>query len=1024
MTDGDDTTAEPTEVDGSAPHDADDPTAPVAPRSAPETLAPADPMAEQLAVLGIPERLGLAELRRLRVPLLFERPAAEAMQRVTGLAREAAAASDHDLSGRAHFMLGMYHFLNDDYTAAEEHLAPAHVAYERAGDRVGLARVAQFRSNILRLTSDPRRLDALSETLALARHAQDPLTEAGTWLDLALHARDRGDSTHCEIRSETAFGLLRPAFQTAAHAVRNQGWCRAERHDMDGVREAYEKALQLYRLSGAPASETATTLVWWGEAERKHGNPQAARELLTRAVEAATSDGGDLVAEAEARAELAEADHAAGDLRSALSGYQAALSAIGRTDSSFGQNHLTHANVAYGMGRLTLTLIGGGNHARTYVKSAYKHYRKAGEPRGMHNSARNRADGAMDDGRLSVARKWLSRALPPLADDRVDPTNRLRLLTSLGRLVALENRPGATRRAPRLLTRALRGYEEIGSLRNQGLVLLTALRAGTGVAGLSAEEAGEEAVRRYHRADDQLGAAEAQLALAVFLSGMSDAPGGAARALEHGRQALSAIEEIRATSPDAVTGASFFHQGRPEALSLLPLAVHTDPAFAARWLETSRNWAITEALRTGVAHLSPEYGRWHAELRRHERTRPTGDAPEAERIAWKAQRTALHRQMYLAFTRSLPPAARHTEPLVDDAPVQVGARTYALYVETFGGQHVMAVCRHPDGSLEASRSTLPAEVMELLDDFRAASTDLPRSPWSEAAWRRLATCLLPEKLSAVLAATPEDDPVRLVVLPANELWGVPYAALPLPGTGEGHGEGVQLVDRAVITLAPSLRSLRSPRREPGEPGEQAGGEPRSGSGTEGGRRVVGLVPRGAASAPYAEAELARLKERVPRAVTVEEVTTYDELSSALATTGAELLYAAAHNEGGHHPGQDIRTDSGALNDWSVLDLRVPPTVLLGSCGSGRIWHQQGSEPSGLALSLRLAGAHDVVAPTKDVHGSACAALLPELAARVLAGRPPARALRDLQRRARDADTDIAPRLRQQWLWFRCIGSDA
>lgn len=1024
MTECDDTTAEPAEAGGAVTHDAPGPTAPAAPRSAPNTVAPADPMAEQLAVLGIPERPGLAELRRLRVPLLFERPAPEAMRRVTGLAREATAASDHDLSGRAHFMLGTYHFLNDDYTSAEEHFALAHDAYECAGDRVGLARVAQFRSNILRLNSDPRRFDALSQTLALARHAQDPLTEAGTWLDLALHARDRGDSAHCEIRSETAFGLLRPAFQTAAHAVRNQGWCRAERHDMEGAREAYEKALQFYRLSGAPASETATTLMWWGEAERKHGNPQDARELLTRAVEAAATDGGDLVAEAEARAELAEADHAAGDLRSALSGYQAALGAIGRTDSSYGQNHLTHANVAYGMGRLTQTLIAGSRYARTYLKSAYGHYRKAGEPRGMHNSARERADWAMDDGRLPVARKWLARALPPLADDRVDPTNRLRLITSLGRLVALENRPGSTRRAPRLLTRALRGYEEIGSLRNQGLVLLTALRAGTGVAGLSAGEAGEEAVRRYRRADDRLGAAEAQLALATFLSGTA---GGAARALAHGRQALSAIEEIRATSPDAVTGASFFHQGRPEALSLLPLAVDTDPAFAAQWLETSRNWAITEALRTGVAHLSPEYGRWHAELRRHERTRPKDDDPEAERITWKAQHTALHRQVYLAFTRSLPPAARHMEPLVDDTPVPVGARTYALYVETFGGQQIMTVCRHPDGSLEANRSTMPSEVVELLDGFRAAATDLPRSPWSRPVWRRLAECLLPEKLSAVLAAAPEDDPVRLVVLPANELWGVPYAALPLPGTGQEHDDDAQLVDRAVVTLAPSLRSLRSPGfppREPGEPGEQAGGEPRSGTVTEGGRRVVALVPQGAARAPYAAAELVRLRDRVPHAVTVEEATTYDELSCALATTGAELLYAAAHNEGGHHPGQDIRTDSGALNDWSVLDLRVPPTVLLGSCGSGRIWHQQGSEPSGLALSLRLAGAHDVVAPTKDVHGSACAALLPELAERVLTGQSPARALRDLQRRARDADAGIAPRLRQQWLWFHCIGSDA
>jgi hypothetical protein len=335
---------------------------------------------------------------------------------------------------------------------------------------------------------------------------------------------------------------------------------------------------------------------------------------------------------------------------------------------------------------------------------------------------------------------------------------------------------------------------------------------------------------------------------------------------------------------------------------------------------------------------------------------------------------------------------------------------YALYVEllrrTGGAVEAVAVCRHPDGTLEAAHGPFPADAAALLARFRTDDADgtsdtgehSGREPLTAAladdAWVRLTERLLPARLRAVLAAVSEAKPVQLLVLPSDELWNVPYAALPLD---EVH----QLVDKAVVTLTPSLRVVAAHRAQQGRVSGESG------------RPVVGLF---SAQSPMSGVERERLRAVTP----VRDVASYRELAEVLAEGDTDLLYCTAHAEAGHRPGQDILIEAGALNDWSVLELAVPATVLLGCCGSGRVWHQQGSEPSGLALAFMLAGARDVVGPVRKVHGSTCAALLPDLAQRVLAGQPPAAALRDLQRQARD---DAAPpRLREEWHLFHCIGT--
>ncbi|MFE6384779.1 CHAT domain-containing protein [Nocardiopsis dassonvillei] len=916
---------------------------------------------------------------------------------------------DDDLLGRAHYLLAQHAWLKDDYPSTVEHAEIAREAYERAGDRVGTARSAQSRANVLRITSDPQALAALTEALTLARAAQDAVTEATLWLDLALVAQQTGDTVTYAARIEEAERCLRPSLLAAGHAARNLGEVREQQRDVAAARESYSRAVQLYEVAGAPAPATATALLWWGRAERVQGDAERSRELLEAAVTKATSGGGDLVAEAESRRELALADKLAGNLRAAVDGLRLARTAVRRIG---GENPLTLANIEFEMGEL-VGMLSEPEHSRAYFEAAYRWYEQADEPRGLHNAARELAHLAMDEEDPATARTLLNRAVAPLGRQSTDPMNRLRLLTSLGRLLALEA-SGATdpvrhrRRAGRVLSAALNGFERLGQSRNQALVLLTAQRGGIRAGGYGPMEAGEEAVRRYLTARDQIGAIDAQWSLSqAWLEA-----GNEARALDHGRSALLSIETVRATSPDAIIRASFLHGTRSAALSLLTLAVNRDPGFAERWLESARDWAVTGALRTGVADLSPAFRQLHAELRRHEGGRPAATAPAADREQWQADHRKLHQDLFVAFTRSLPVAGsvEAGKELDEDAHHRLADGEFALYVELLrrsgGTMEAVAVCRHPDGSLEAAYGTLPAEAVALLARYRTDDDGTPdigehsgREPLTAAradgAWAQLAERLLPTRLRAVLAAASEAEPIRLLVLPSDELWNVPYAALPL---NRAH----QLVDKAVITLTPSLRVVATQRAQQGRV-RQATGSP-----------VVGLF---SPQSPMSRVEHERL-----RAITsVRDVVSYRELSEALAEEDANLLYCAAHAEAGHRPGQDILTEAGTLNDWSVLELAVPDTVVLGCCGSGRVWHQQGSEPSGLALAFMLAGAREVVGPVQKVHGSTCVALLPILAQRVLDGQAAAAALRDLQRWARD-DAEVTPRLREEWHLFHCIGT--
>lgn len=246
------------------------------------------PTGRALAALGVAEPSGPTRLHHLRAPVLLDR-SPEAVEEVRRIASRALVEQDDDLLGRAHLMLAQYAWQKDDYPSTVEHADLARAACERAGDRVGVARAAQSRANVLRITSDKRAPEALTEALVLARSAQDGATEATLWLDLALVAQKSGDTATYAARIEEAERCLRPSLVAAGHAARNLGEVKEQLRDVPAARDHYGRAVRLYQDADAPASVTATALLWWGRTERVQGDAERSRELLEAAVRRATS---------------------------------------------------------------------------------------------------------------------------------------------------------------------------------------------------------------------------------------------------------------------------------------------------------------------------------------------------------------------------------------------------------------------------------------------------------------------------------------------------------------------------------------------------------------------------------------------------------------------------------------------------------------------------------------------------------------------------------------------------------------
>ncbi|MFE0154698.1 CHAT domain-containing protein [Nonomuraea sp. NPDC059007] len=274
------------------------------------------------------------------------------------------------------------------------------------------------------------------------------------------------------------------------------------------------------------------------------------------------------------------------------------------------------------------------------------------------------------------------------------------------------------------------------------------------------------------------------------------------------------------------------------------------------------------------------------------------------------------------------------------------------------------------GEPTVERIALDAEQSHYIRTFadQNAAVELLNQP--AHAWQARLTQLIPEGLQKVLTAPNQpQNGADLVIVPAGEMWAVPFSAIrvgPAP-----------LIEVATPALAPSLAvaataSTRKVRRV---------------------RRAVALLDTGLRGTSWERDALTqhfRLTE-------VQPLTRY--LVDALnAPNTYELGVVSAH--GDHvrglahalHIGERGRLFAGVL-----LRCRVPLWWVMGACWSGHLDPVPGHEPVGLPTVALLRGARAVIGALHRVPDRATGRILATTYGGMANGAPAPAALRTAQR---------------------------
>lgn len=300
--------------------------------------------------------------------------------------------------------------------------------------------------------------------------------------------------------------------------------------------------------------------------------------------------------------------------------------------------------------------------------------------------------------------------------------------------------------------------------------------------------------------------------------------------------------------------------------------------------------------------------------------------------------------------------------------------------------------------LDAGRAELERRVRELRDELSRPSR---RSTWRVRA-ATLSRQLLGPVADRVLAAG------RILVLPDGPLHFLPFAALAVPGAGNGellvalrpvfYGDSMtalaELEARPRTEAAPQLVAFADPFTGPSRPSGPS----------------AGIVERGLRLEPLAgsreEAERIRALFPGPATVWIGEGAT-EERAKALGE-GVSNLHFACHGlvdpasplDSGlalAAPGVDS-TEDGVLQAWEIFEqLRIDARlVVLSACDTALGEELPGEGVLGLVRAFRFAGARGVVATQWRVGDRAAAALSSELYAQLRQGIEPAEALRRAQ----------------------------
>lgn len=166
--------------------------------------------------------------------------------------------------------------------------------------------------------------------------------------------------------------------------------------------------------------------------------------------------------------------------------------------------------------------------------------------------------------------------------------------------------------------------------------------------------------------------------------------------------------------------------------------------------------------------------------------------------------------------------------------------------------------------------------------------------------------------------------------------------------------------------------------------------------------------------PAARAEAIAVSERLGGTRLLGAEATTARVFDGLAR--ASRVHFAGHGVFGGIDGLESRlllADGQQLGPVEILALpRVPPHVVLSACETGRTSLDGPSDALGLAQSFVVAGARDVIAPTRKVDDTLAASISSHLYAALAEGHRPAEALRRAQLIARRVNPAV------DWAAFR------